>query len=118
MQNVARNAAASVTAFARTSRARRIGWWIVGVIAAIGVIGFFVVPPIAKSYLIDALAKELKREVTIESLRFNPYTLAVTIRGFVMKDRTGPEPALTFDELYVNASLIVSGVGVEIHLSL
>ena len=43
--------------------------------------------------------------MTIESLRFNPYTLAVTVRGFVMKDRTGPDPALTFEELYVNASL-------------
>ncbi|HTO51655.1 MAG TPA: DUF748 domain-containing protein [Burkholderiales bacterium] len=105
MQNVARNAAASATAFARTPRARRIGWWIVGVIAAIGVIGFLVVPPIAKHYLVEVLSKELKREVTIESLRFNPYTLAVTVQGFAMKDRAGSEPAFTFDELYVNASL-------------
>ena len=105
MEHVARTAAASVTAFARSPRARRIGWWIVGVIVAIGVVGFLLVPPIAKHYLVAALSKELKREVTIESLRFNPYTLAVTVRGFVMKDRTGPEPALTFEELYVNASL-------------
>ena len=91
---------------------------IIGVIVAIAVIGFLVVPPIAKSYLVATLSKELKREVTIESVRFNPFTLAVTVRGFVAKDRAGPEPALTFDEPYVNASLIVSGVGVEIHLSL
>ena len=105
MQNVARNAAASAANFVRTPRARRIGWWILGIVVAIGVIGFLVVPPIAKHYLVQVLSKELKRDVTIESLRFNPYTLAVTVRGFVMKDRTGPEPALTFDELYVNASL-------------
>jgi uncharacterized protein involved in outer membrane biogenesis len=105
MQNVARTATASVTEFAKSPRARRIGWWILGVIVAIGVIGFLVVPPIAKHYLVATLSQELKREVTIESLRFNPYTLAVTVRGFVMKDRTGPEPALTFEELYVNASL-------------
>ncbi len=101
----AHRTAESLAGFARTPRARRIGWWILGVIVAIGVIGFLVVPPIAKHYLVAALSKELKREVTIESLRFNPYTLAVTVRGFVMKDRTGPEPALTFEELYVNASL-------------
>ena len=95
----------SVARFARTPRARRIGWWILGIVVAIGVIGFLVVPPIAKHYLVAALSKELKREVTIESLRVNPYTLAVTVRGFVMKDRAGPEPALTFEELYVNASL-------------
>jgi hypothetical protein len=53
----------------------------------------------------SAFSQELKREVTVESLRFNPYTLAVTVRGFVLKDRAGPEPALTFEELYVNASL-------------
>ncbi len=105
MQNVARPAAASVSEFAKSPRARRIGWWILGVVAAIGVIGFLLVPPIAKHYLVAALSMELKREVTIESLRFNPYTLAVTVRGFVMKDRSGPEPALTFEELYVNASL-------------
>ncbi len=100
-----RSATASVAGFARTPRARRLGWWILGIVAAVGIIGFLVVPPIAKHYLVETLSKELKREVTIESLRFNPYTLAVTVRGFVMKDRTGPEPALTFEELYVNASL-------------
>ena len=98
-------ATASVTAFAQTPRARRLGWWILGIVVAIGVIGFLAVPPIAKHYLVKVLSQELKREVTIESLRFNPYTLAVTVRGFVLKDRAGPEPALTFDELYVNASL-------------
>ncbi len=105
MQNVARNAAASLTDLAKTPRVRRIAWWILGVIVAIGIIGFFIVPPIAKSYLVETLSKELKREVTIETLRVNPFTLAVTVRGFVMKDRPGPEPALTFDELYVDASL-------------
>ena len=104
MPNLAQTTASHVGQFVKTPRARHIAWWILGVVAAIGIVGFFVVPPIAKSYLVTALSKELKREVTIESLRFNPFTLAVTIRGFVMKDRTGPVPALTFDELYVNAS--------------
>ena len=104
-RTITRNAAASVTEFVRTPRARRIVWWISRDRRGRRLIGFLVVPPIAKSYLVDALSKELKREVTIESLRFNPFTLAVTVRGFVMKDRAGPEPALTFDELYVNASL-------------
>ena len=104
MPNLAQTTASRVGQFVKTPRARRIVWWILGVVAAIGIIGFFVVPPIAKSYLVAALSKELKREVTIESLRFNPYALSVTVRGFVMKDRPGPEAALTFDELYVNAS--------------
>jgi hypothetical protein len=46
-------------------------------------------------------------------LRDRAQALALTYQ-----DSPGPDPALTFDELYVNASLIVRGVGVEIHLSL
>jgi flagellar motor protein MotB len=105
MMKVARINPAAVAGFARTPRARKLLWWILGIVAAVGVVGFLVVPPIAKSYLVEALSKALKREVTIESLRFNPYTLAVTVRGLVVKDRAGPEPAFTFYELYVNASL-------------
>src|SRR5499426_9058 len=104
MPNLAQTTASRLGQFVKAPRARRIGWWILGIVAAVGIVGFFVVPPIAKSYLVTALSKELNREVTIESLRFNPFALSVTVRGFVMKDRTGPEPALTFDELYVNAS--------------
>jgi len=104
MPNLAQTTASRLGQFVKAPRARRIGWWILGIVAAVGIVGFFVVPPIAKSYLVTALSKELNREVTIESLRFNPFALSVTVRGFAMKDRPGPEPALTFDELYVNAS--------------
>jgi uncharacterized protein involved in outer membrane biogenesis len=105
MPNAAQTAVARASQLVRTPRARRTGWWILGIVAAYGVVGFLIVPPIAKPYLVAALSEELKREVTIESLRVNPFTLSATVRGFVMKDRPGPEPALTFDELYVNASL-------------
>ncbi len=104
MPNAA-HAVARTSQFVRTPRARRIVWWILGIVAAYAGIGFLIAPPIAKSYLVAALSRELKREVTIESLRINPFTLSATVRGLVMKDRPGPEPALTFDELYVNASL-------------
>ncbi len=105
MRSAAQATAARVSQFVRTPRARRIGWWILGVVIAFGIIGFFIAPPVAKPYLVEALSRELEREVAIESLRINPFTLSVTVRGFVMKDRPGPEPALTFDELYINASL-------------
>jgi uncharacterized protein involved in outer membrane biogenesis len=104
MPNAVQAAAARASQLVRTPRARRIGWWVLGVVIAFGIIGFFIVPPIAKPYLVEVLSRELKREVSIESLRINPFTLSATVRGFVMKDRPGPEPALTFDELYVNAS--------------
>jgi uncharacterized protein involved in outer membrane biogenesis len=105
MQNVAQAAVSRMSQVARTPRARRIGWWILGIVVAIGIIGFLVVPPIAKPYLVEALEKQLHRKVRIESLRVNPFALSATVRGFAMQDRPGPEPALTFDELYVNLSL-------------
>jgi hypothetical protein len=104
MQHVAGSTTSAAADLIRSPRTRRIGWWILGIVVAIGLVGFLAVPPIAKSYLVEILSRELKREVTIDSLGVNPYTLSVTVRGFVMKDRGGPEPALTFDELYVNAS--------------
>src|SRR5262245_9068741 len=67
MPNLAQTTASRVGQFVKAPRARRIGLWILGIVAAIGIVGFFVVPPIAKSYLVTALSKELKREVTIES---------------------------------------------------
>ncbi len=106
MPNTAHAAVARVSQVLRTPRARRIGWGLLGIVVAYAVIGFLIVPPIAKPYLVETLSRELKREVTIESLRVNPFTLSATVRGLVMQDRPpGPDPALTFDELYVNASL-------------
>ena len=105
MPNLAQTAVSRASSIARTPRARRIGWWILGIVVAFGLVGFFAVPPIVKPYLIEALEKQLHRKVTIESLRINPFALSATVRGFVMQDRPGPEPALTFDELYVNLSL-------------
>ncbi|MGZ3608244.1 MAG: DUF748 domain-containing protein, partial [Syntrophales bacterium] len=59
--------------------------WIIG--AAIffvlfTVIGFFVIPPILKPYLIETLSKTLNRQVSLSDIGLNPYTLTLTLRGF------------------------------------
>jgi uncharacterized protein involved in outer membrane biogenesis len=104
MPHAVQAAVARASQLVRTPRARRIGWWILGIVAAYGAAGLLVAPPLVKPYLVETLARELKREVTIDALRINPFTLSATVRGFTLKDRDGP-PALAFDELYVNASL-------------
>lgn len=64
--------------------------------------GFFAIPPILKSVLVQKLSENLHREVTISQLKLNPYSLSLTIKGFQMKDRQSSETFLSFDELYVN----------------
>lgn len=95
--------AARTAAFARTPRARRILWWAPGLVAAFAVIGFLVVPQIAKPRLEEALSKALHRKVTIETLRVNPFAPSVTVRNLAVQERAGDAPFVTFDELYVNA---------------
>ena len=66
------------------------------------IVGFFVLPPIVKSILTKKLSENLHREVTIQQLKINPYALSLTVRGFLVKERTGSETFVSFDELYVN----------------
>jgi hypothetical protein len=77
-------------------------------IAVVGIVGFFILPPIAKSLLIEKLSGVLHREVTIEKISINPYTLSASLKGFAVKDPAESSPFLSFDELYVNAQGISS----------
>ncbi len=72
-------------------------------IAVVGIVGFFILPPIAKSLLTEKLSATLHRDVTLEKISINPYALSVTLKGFAIKDPVESSPFLSFDELYVNA---------------
>ncbi len=65
-------------------------------------VGFFVLPPVLKSILVKKLSETLHREVGIQQLKINPYSLSLTLKGFVIKDRVSSETFFSFDELYVN----------------
>jgi uncharacterized protein involved in outer membrane biogenesis len=66
------------------------------------IVGFFVLPPILKSILTKQLSQNLHREVTINQIKFNPYTLSITARGLLVKDRTAPETFVSCDEIFLN----------------
>jgi hypothetical protein len=74
--------------------------------AVFTVFGFFGLPPITKSILSKKLSQALHREVTIQQIKANPYTLSLTARGFLVKDRGGSEKFASFDELYLNLQSI------------
>jgi hypothetical protein len=64
--------------------------------------GFFILPPIVKSVALKQLSEKLKREVTIQSLKINPFLLSLTVRGFAVREPRTPETFVSFDELYLN----------------
>jgi len=76
-------------------------------------IGFLLAPLILKAVLEKKLPRALHRPVTIETVRLNPYALSLTIEGFALADKEGPDPFVFFDRLYVNLeslSLVKKGL--------
>ena len=81
--------------------------WRSALVAAVvlyGLVGFFVVPSIAKKLIIDTARERTGREVTVGEVKCNPFALSLTVRDFSMPDRPG-SAFLSFDEFYVNAQV-------------
>lgn len=85
------------------SRFKKILIGIAALAVLIGIIGFFVLPPVLKPILIEKLSATLHRQAAIEKIAFNPFTLSVTIKGFRLKEPSASSTFLSFDELHVNA---------------
>lgn len=83
-------------------RLRKALIWSVAILAVVGVTGFFILPPIAKSLLVEKVSQALQRPVSIDRIRINPYLLTMTVRGLEIKEKSGPEKFVSFDELYIN----------------
>jgi len=82
--------------------------WIIGAVVffvLFTIIGFFVIPPIVKPYLLESLSKTLDRQVSLSELSLNPYTLTFTLRGFEIKEPKGEKTFVSFDELVVNLDI-------------
>ena len=84
------------------SRWKKILIWVAVIFAVFSIVGFFVLPPIAKSVLTDKISQAVHRPVAIKEIGINPYNLSVTVRGFEIKEPSAPEVFVSFDELYVN----------------
>ena len=81
-------------------------------LAVVAVAGFLVAPPLLRKVLVRKLSESLHRPAAIREIALNPFALSVTVRGFVLKERTSDVPFVSFDELYVNleaASLFRGG---------
>jgi uncharacterized protein involved in outer membrane biogenesis len=92
------------TKIARHPRARKIAIWFVAIVAFIGIVAV-AAPPLLKNKIAAELSAKLHRPITIEEIWFNPLTMSLTVRGFLMKERQGSATAVSFDELYTNLEL-------------
>lgn len=90
--------------FARAPLARRLLWWTIGTLAAIGVLGFLIAPPLVRGTLERKLTEVLHRKVTIESISINPYALSATLRGLRLSERDSDANALSVAEIYADVS--------------
>jgi uncharacterized protein involved in outer membrane biogenesis len=90
----------------KRSRVRKLLLWSAVVLLLYAIVGFFVVPPILKSVLSRQLSEKLHREATIQKIHMNPFTLTVDVQGFLLKDRTGGTPFISFDELFLDLEAV------------
>lgn len=89
----------------KSSRSRRFVLRFVGLVFAIGILGFFVAPPLIKSVLVEQLSAQLHREVIVENIDINPFALTAEIQGVSIKANEGKE-LLGFEALFVNLSAL------------
>ncbi len=60
---------------------------------------FFGLPPLVKSIATKRLSATLHREVTIQKVSINPFTLSLTVKGILIKDRESSGTFVSLDEL-------------------
>ena len=78
-----------------------------GAVALYALIGFFLVPRVARSQIVNLARTELHREARVARVRFNPFTLAGDVEGLSLQDRDGG-PLFSVERM--SANLQVSGL--------
>lgn len=82
---------------------RKLVWIPALLVALYALLGFVVAPRVARSQAEAKLPEVLERPVVIREIALNPFSLAVTVRGFSVTEKTGA-PFVAFEELFVDAS--------------
>ncbi|MHB8495482.1 MAG: DUF748 domain-containing protein [Casimicrobiaceae bacterium] len=99
-------ATASAPTGSKWRRRLRNAFIALAVVACIvAVLGFFVVPPIAKAKIEALASSELGRRATLGKLSFNPFTLHARLTDFALADRDPARTLLKFATLDVEMSV-------------
>ncbi len=74
-------------------------------------VGFFVVPPIAKKQIEERMEEELGRSVTVARVRVNPFAISATVEGLEVSAPDGSASWIGWERFYVNADPLKSFTG-------
>jgi uncharacterized protein involved in outer membrane biogenesis len=77
---------------------------IAGAILLYTLVGFLLVPRIARSQIEAFVTEELHKKIVLGELRFNPFAFDASVAGLMLTEPDG-RPLLAFQHLYVNAEL-------------
>ncbi|MBN1548461.1 MAG: DUF748 domain-containing protein [Syntrophaceae bacterium] len=84
------------------ARVKKIVVGLVIFLAAFTITGFFIIPPVLKSMLIEKMSEQLHRDVSIERIALNPFRLCLTVTGFAVREKGKKGTFLSFRELFLD----------------
>ncbi|MBH0178799.1 MAG: DUF748 domain-containing protein [Nitrospira sp.] len=85
----------------RLIRPRLLAGLLVGLVGFYALVGFFLLPYLIKAYGVPAVSEELQHPVVVRDVAFNPFTLALQLNGFEVREQD-QTPIIGFEEFVVN----------------
>ncbi|MDT8271719.1 MAG: DUF748 domain-containing protein [Desulfomonilia bacterium] len=81
---------------------RKVFLWMMIILGAYSLAGFFILPPVMKSMMIRTLSQTLNRPVAVEGVKLNPFTLSLTVEGIDINDQDGTSDFVSVRSLFIN----------------
>jgi hypothetical protein len=72
-----------------------------GLLLTYGLIGFFLLPYLIRTYAIPAVAERIRHPVIVQEVSLNPFLLSLRLTGLEVRE-SDQTPILGFEELFVN----------------
>lgn len=88
------------------TRGKRRPWrrlaWAAGLVLALELAAFLLVPPLVRSRLESVLSGTLRRATRVERVRFNPLALTLAVEGLTVLEPDGSQPFLSCGRLFLD----------------
>ncbi|AXS81619.1 MULTISPECIES: DUF748 domain-containing protein [Marinobacter] len=82
---------------------RRVRFWLLVLVATYTLLGFLALPWIVQYVAVNTAKEDLGRDLRIESVHVNPYTLTLQIDGFALDD-TDDRQLIAWKQLFIDLS--------------